>query len=58
MEECCKNCTYKRELKLRDNSDYSFKKSNCCILLAKDEEAFVMEITDDGLCECFDSRIV
>ena len=58
MKECCKNCTYIRELKLRDNSDFRFKKSTCCILLAKDEDAFVMEITDldNELCECFDSK--
>ena len=49
----CSKCKHIRELK--HNFNRGFEISHCCVVLAKDCDGFVVEVTDKDMCEMFES---
>lgn len=53
MEECCKNCNWFTKLSHNFSVGNGFENSHCCVVFAKEKEGFVVETTENDMCEMF-----
>lgn len=53
MEEHCKNCNWFTKLKHNFSVGNGYESSNCCIVFANVKDGFVVEITENDMCEMF-----
>lgn len=57
MIECCATCRYFHRLKKDFVVGVGFKESFCCdALLHTEKEAYVVEVTDDDMCEMYEVK--
>ena len=52
----CKNCTCFKLLKCDFTVGVGFTYKHCCTLYANDENGFVLEVTENDSCECFQNK--
>ena len=53
MEECCKNCNWFTKLSHNFSVKNGFENSHCCIVFANEKDGFVVETTENDVCEMF-----
>ena len=53
MKECCANCKYWKRLKHNFVIGKGFKHSHCCVLFVDEDDAFILETKENGMCEMF-----
>ena len=56
MQERCENCKHWRELKHNFKVGIGYEHSHCCVLWVNEEDAFILETEEYGMCECFTER--
>ena len=53
MEERCKNCNWFTQLKHNFSVGNGYESSNCCIAFANEKDGFIVETTENDMCEMF-----
>lgn len=56
MKEQCKHCKHCIRLKHNFTVGKGFEESFCCIVLVHDEDGFVIEVSEDSMCEIFKAK--